>query len=253
FMKAGCNAGSCHGSSKGKDGFRLSLFGFDPDGDYYRLTRDQIGRRINLAIPEESLIVQKGLGAVQHTGGIRFATNSELHKTLVAWLTAGATNDPPSIPKVTGIEIFPKAAVLEGSNAIQRFVIRGNYSDGSQRDLTPLAVFLSNNDATARLAGEGLVAAGQRGEAFIQARFGEFNVGAQVIVIPKNLVYHWPDLAPQNYIDEAIYAKLKKLRLTPSPGCDDTTFLRRTFIDIIDALPTVDETRKFAEDKSSDK
>src|SRR6185503_6120074 len=125
FMKAGCNAGSCHGSSKGKDGFRLSLFGFDPDGDYYRLTRDQIGRRINLAIPEESLIVQKGLGAVTHTGGVRFATNSELHKTLVAWLSGGsfvapalsqATNDPPAVAKVTGIEIFPKAAVLEGSN-----------------------------------------------------------------------------------------------------------------------------------------
>src|SRR5437867_13016765 len=76
FMKAGCNAGSCHGASRGKDGFRLSLFGFDPDGDYYRLTRDQIGRRINLAIPEESLIVQKGLGAVTHTGGVRFSTNS---------------------------------------------------------------------------------------------------------------------------------------------------------------------------------
>src|ERR1043165_6003377 len=105
FMKAGCNAGSCHGSSRGKDGFRLSLFGFDPDGDYYRLTREQIGRRINLAIPEESLIVLKGLGAVTHTGGVRFPTNSELHKTLVAWLAAGATNDPPTVPKATAIEI----------------------------------------------------------------------------------------------------------------------------------------------------
>ena len=83
FMKAGCNAGSCHGTSRGKDGFRLSLFGFDPDGDYYRLTREQIGRRVNLAYPEQSLIVQKGLGAVQHTGGVRFGTNSELCQTLV--------------------------------------------------------------------------------------------------------------------------------------------------------------------------
>jgi len=90
FMKAGCNAGSCHGSSRGKDGFHLSLYGFDPDGDYHRLTREQIGRRINLAIPEESLIVQKGLGAVTHTGGVRFGTNSDLCQTLIAWLAAGA-------------------------------------------------------------------------------------------------------------------------------------------------------------------
>jgi hypothetical protein len=91
FMKAGCNAGACHGTSRGKDGFHLSLFGFDPDGDYFRLTREQIGRRVNLALPEESLIVRKGLGAVQHTGGVRFETNSGLYKTLVAWLTAGGT------------------------------------------------------------------------------------------------------------------------------------------------------------------
>jgi len=112
FTKAGCNAGACHGTSRGKDGFHLSLYGFDPDGDYQRLTREQIGRRINLAIPEESLIVQKGLGAVQHTGGVRFSTNSDLCQTLIKWLANGATNDPPKTPKATSIEIFPKSAVL---------------------------------------------------------------------------------------------------------------------------------------------
>ncbi|HYV26716.1 MAG TPA: cell surface protein, partial [Candidatus Eisenbacteria bacterium] len=183
LMKAGCNSGSCHGSSRGKDGFHLSLFGFDPDGDYYRLTREQIGRRINLGIPEESLIVQKGLGAVQHTGGVRFGTNSDLCRSLLEWLSAGAPKDPPEIAKVTGIEIFPKSAVMEGSNTVQRFIVRANYSDHTQRDITPLAVFLSNNDVTAKVAEDGVVTAGQRGEAFIQARFGEFNVGAEIIVI----------------------------------------------------------------------
>ena len=106
FTKAGCNTGACHGTSRGKDGFHLSLFGFDPDGDYFRLTREQIGRRVNLAIPTESLIVQKGLGAVQHTGGVRFTTNSALYHTLVAWLEAGAKADPTNVAKLTGVEIF---------------------------------------------------------------------------------------------------------------------------------------------------
>jgi len=62
FMRAGCNQGSCHGAARGKDGFRLSLFGFDADGDHYRLTREFNGRRINLAIPAEGLLMEKAAG-----------------------------------------------------------------------------------------------------------------------------------------------------------------------------------------------
>ena len=108
FMKAGCNVGSCHGSARGKDGFRLSLFGFDPDGDYQRLTRELSGRRINLAIPEESLVIQKALGKVPHTGGKRFEAGCEMHQTLMRWLNAGAPRDPGEVPKVVAVEIYPK-------------------------------------------------------------------------------------------------------------------------------------------------
>jgi len=253
FTKAGCNTGACHGTSRGKDGFHLSLFGFDPAGDYYRLTREQIGRRINLAIPKESLIVQKGLGAVQHTGGVRFTTDSELYKTILTWLDAGATEDATNVSKLAGIEIFPKSAVMEGSNAVQRFIVRAHYSDGKDRDVTRLAVFISNNDVSAKVADDGVATAGQRGEAFIQARFGEFNVGAQVIVIPKNLPFQWPDVPTNNYIDEAVYAKLQKLRLTPSGTCDDATFLRRASLDITGELPTPEEVAAFLGDKAENK
>src|SRR5215211_1672392 len=98
FMGAGCNVGSCHGAARGKDGFRLSLFGFDADGDHYRLTREVNGRRLNLALPAESLLLEKATGKVPHTGGKRFEDTSELHQTVVRWLEAKTPTDPATIP-----------------------------------------------------------------------------------------------------------------------------------------------------------
>ncbi|HEY0454814.1 MAG TPA: hypothetical protein VGE41_00460, partial [Verrucomicrobiae bacterium] len=136
FSKAGCNSGACHGSSRGKDGFRLSLFGFDPDGDYFRLTQENIGRRVNLGIPEESLLLEKGLGRVPHSGGERFKADSELYKNVLRWLGAGAPKDGTNVSKVVGLEIMPRQAVLEGQGAAQKLTVRAKYSDGSDRDVS---------------------------------------------------------------------------------------------------------------------
>jgi len=254
FAKAGCNSGSCHGSARGKDGFRLSLFGFDPDGDYYRLTRENIGRRVNLALPEESLILDKGLGIVQHTGGERFKPGSELYNTILTWLKDGAPNDGTNVAKVVAVDIMPKEAVLAGTGAVQRLTVRAKYSDGTDRDVTSLAVFMSNNDVAAKVSDTGVITAAGRGEAFVMARFAAFTVGSQVIVIPKDAPYQFPsDVAANNYVDELVHAKLKKLRITPSAVCDDATFIRRAYLDLTGTLPTPDEVRKFVDDPSTPK
>ena len=254
LTKAGCNAGACHGASRGKDGFRLSLFGYDPDGDYTRITREQIGRRINLALPEESLLLEKGLGIVTHTGGERFKKDSELYRTALQWIQEGALKDTTNVAHVVGLEIAPKQAVLEGSNAMQRLVVRAKYSDGSDRDVSTLAVFISNNEPSAKVSEGGVITAGQRGEAFVMARFDTFTVGAQVIVVPKDQPFEFPkDLASNNYIDELVHAKLKKLRIRPSELCDDATFIRRASLDITGSLPTPEELQKFVADPSTAK
>jgi uncharacterized protein DUF1549/uncharacterized protein DUF1553 len=254
FSKAGCNSGNCHGSARGKDGFRLSLFGFDPDGDHHRLTRENIGRRVNLAIPDESLILDKGLGIVQHTGGERFKPGSELYNTILAWLNNGAPNDGTNVPTVVAVELMPKEAVLAGTGATQRLTVRAKYSDGTDRDVTSLAVFMSNNDVAAKVSEVGVVTAGQRGEAFVMARFSAFTVGSQIIVIPKDAPYQFPaDVAANNYVDELVYAKLKKLRIGPSGICDDATFIRRAYLDLTGTLPTPEEVRRFVEDASTPK
>ncbi len=245
FMKAGCNTGSCHGAARGKDGFRLSLFGFDPDGDHYRLTRELSGRRVNLALVHDSLFLEKSAGRVPHTGGKRFEESSELYQTLVRWLEASVPIDPANIATPVALELFPTSGVLDGEGSAQQLTVRAKYSDGTDRDVTSLAFFMTSNETSAKVSQEGVVTAGARGEAFLMARFATFTVGSQFIVLPKGLQFAWPSTPESNYIDTLVNAKLKKLRITPSELCSDEDFLRRATIDIIGQLPTADEYNRF--------
>ncbi|MEX0669538.1 MAG: DUF1549 domain-containing protein [Pirellulales bacterium] len=245
FMRSGCNAGSCHGSARGKDGFRLSLFGFDAEADYQRLTRELPGRRINLALPAESLLLTKATAAVPHTGGAKLKPDDPYYATLARWLEAGAKNDPGPTPAVVAVELSPREAVLDGPDATQQFTVLAKYADGTDRDVTALAVFLSNNDSAAKIGPSGLVTAGSRGEAFVMARFETHTVGSQVITLPKELAFEWVAPPVANPIDELVNAKLLKLRINPSGPCSDEEFLRRASLDICGVLPTSDEYRSF--------
>ncbi len=250
FMKTSCNNGSCHGAARGKDGFRLSLFGFDPAGDHFRLTREIPGRRINLALPEESLMVEKSIGSVPHTGGKRFDIGDEKYDTLVRWLKVGAPDDPKpaEVPKVVSLELYPKGAVLDGEGQTQRMSVRAKYSDGTDRDVTSLAYFSSNNETSAEITQKGIVTAHERGEAFIMVRFDTHTVGSQFIVLPKGLKYEDPKTPEFNYIDTLVHAKLRKLRITPSEICTDEQYLRRVFIDITGTMPSAEEHQIFLAD-----
>ena len=253
FMKSNCNTGSCHGAARGKDGFRLSLFGFDPDGDQYRIARELPGRRINLALPEESLLMTKSVGSVPHTGGKRFGTDSEYYATMLRWLKAGGNNDQGEVPKVLSVELYPPAAVLDGAGTTQQLTARAKYSDGTDRDVTNLAVFLSNNDTSATVSPDGLVTAHERGEAFIMARFETHTVGRQFIMLPKGQQYTDPKTPEFNFVDNLVYNKLRKLRILPSGVCTDEEFLRRANLDIVGVLPTMEEYVRFMEDKDEKK
>jgi len=253
FLRNGCNQGGCHGAARGKDGFRLSLFGFDPDGDHYRLTRELNGRRINLAIPEESLLVEKSIGKVPHTGGQKFAVGEQYYNDLVRWVDAGGPQDPAGIATPVSVDLFPKTALLDGKGSTQQLIVRAKYSDGSERDVTSLALFLSSNDSSGKVSPNGLVTAGDRGEAFVMARFSTFTVGVPFIVLPKDLKFSFPPTPEKNYIDTLVNAKLKNLRIAPSATCSDEVFLRRIFIDLTGMLPSVEEYKTFMANKSADK
>lgn len=254
LTRSGCNTGSCHGAARGKDGFQISLFGFDPVGDYDRITREIGVRRINLAVPEESLLIKKSIGSVPHTGGKLFDASSDYCATMLEWLRDGATIDPDNAkpPAVQSLALYPPQAVIEGEGQQQRFVAVATYADGTTRDVTRLAAFTSNNAGTADIDPDGIVTAGRRGEAFVTARFDTHTVGSQVLALPTELQYTPPKIEG-SYIDQMVGRKLQKLRITPSGKCSDEEFIRRVTIDITGLLPTEDEYHQFVGDAAPDK
>lgn len=253
FMRSGCNTGSCHGAARGKDGFMLSLFGYDPAGDYYRLTRQLVGRRVDLAVPEKSLILEKATGNVSHTGGQLFTSESDEYRTLLRWIEAGTPDDNGDTPEPVGLELLPSKTVFAGKDQTQKTVVTARYSDGSVRDVTKLALFMTNNDAVVSIDKEGIVKGNNRGGAFVFARFNKFTVGSEVLVLPTDDHFVWPSTPENNFIDTLVFDKLKKLHLAPSELCDDETFLRRVTLDLIGLPPTREEYEQFISNSDADK
>ena len=253
FTKSGCNSGSCHGAARGKDGFRLSLYGFDPKGDHHRLTREMPGRRVNLSLPDDCLLITKATGKVPHSGGQLFKPGTEYYAAILNWLESGAEIDKGPVPEVVSIELYPPSAVLNGRDSKQKLTVRAKYADGTDRDVTSLAYFSTNNDNSATVTQDGLVTAQNRGEAFVMCRFSTHTVGSDFIVLPKDLEFKWQDVPENNYVDTRINEKLQNLRIQPSEICTDAEFIRRASIDICGIVPTPERIAQFVADTASDK
>ncbi|HEV3197307.1 MAG TPA: DUF1549 and DUF1553 domain-containing protein [Bryobacteraceae bacterium] len=252
FFRAGCNSGGCHGAAAGKDGFHLGLFGYDPAGDYYRLTQQIVGRRLDLAAPKQSLLLLKATGMVPHSGGRRFKPDSEYYNTILRWIEAGAPDDPPNLPQVTGISLVPDKVVFSGKDTKRPLQVIAKYSDGATRVVNNLALYLTNNKTTADIDDQGNVTAGKNGDTFVFARFAKFTTGAEIVVLPPGK-FKWPKLASNNYIDDLVYAKLKNLRILPSTLASDEDFLRRAYLDVVGLPPTPEEYERFIKDRARDK
>jgi len=235
----------------------LSLFGYDPKGDHFRLTRAMPGRRINLAMPEDSLLITKTTEAVPHTGGKLFEKDSASYKVLLDWVKAGAHYDKETGKDLilpTSIEVRPTQAVLKGSGVKLPLTVRAIYSDGSDRDVTSLTTFSTSNDNSVEIIPDsGLITSAKRGEAFLMGRFHTFSEGMQTIVIPSKLEYKRPTLPVLNYIDTHVHEKLHKLRVIPSEVCDDSVFIRRIHLDLVGRIPTPEERSAFLKDTNPKK
>ncbi len=252
LSKSGCNMGACHGYSLGKNGFKLSLRGADPEKDYEAITRDSFGRRRNIADPEESLLVTKPNGVVPHEGAVRFPRGGLCEDILVNWIAQGCPDDRKDPARVTHVQLVPDKLVLRPEQKYQLQLI-AHYNDGSTRDVTNLSVFNVNNDRFSKVGQEGLVVAGDLGETAIVARFERKFAATSVLVLNPTSGFEPTPVPADNLIDRAVVKKLNRLKITPSGIANDETFLRRVYLDLIGLQPTPDEIRTFLSNKDPKK
>ncbi|MBX7211864.1 MAG: DUF1549 and DUF1553 domain-containing protein [Verrucomicrobiaceae bacterium] len=252
LTKAGCNAGVCHAKAiTGQRGFRLSVLGFEPEEDYEAIVKQGKGRRVFPPAPEESLFLTKGAAIVPHTGGKKLEPGSESWKTLVRWIAEGMSYATPDEPKIAGIEVEPRRATMKVNTSL-KLKVTARYSDGSRRDVTPLALFEANDRAMASANDTGLVKTFDLpGNVAVMVRYAGL-VSVCSVSIPLGApVDHLPPA--KNFIDELVFANLKQIGVPPSPVCDDATFLRRVSLDIAGRLPTADEMNAFFASKDAGK
>ncbi|HEY1067729.1 MAG TPA: DUF1549 and DUF1553 domain-containing protein [Pirellulales bacterium] len=252
LSKSGCNMGLCHGNQNGKGGFKLSLRGEDPDGDYAALTRSVFSRRVNSENAEASLLLRKATMQVAHEGGRRFLPGSLEYTILRDWIAQGAKKDSSKAPRVAKLTVEPAAAIVVDPQMEIAVRVQATFTDGSVRDVTRLAVFeTSNPNAVVSL--NGIVKRESFGETTVLIRYLTGQAAVPVAFAPARPDYVWPEATPDDEIDRLVAEKLKALTIAPSELCDDGTFLRRAYLDLLGVLPTADEARKFVADSSPDK
>lgn len=251
LTKSGCNSGACHGAQHGRGGFRLSLFGFDPQFDYDQIVRSNEGRRVVVSEPERSIVLAKPSLVMEHGGGERLKLTGAHYEKVRQWLADGAPEPTGKEPTVTKLEVSPTSRVME-PNQQQQLTVTVIWSDGRREDVTTTALFDSLNDAVAGVTAAGLVTAKAVGETHVMVRFAGNAVVMQVS-LPFAKLTNFPAIPANNFIDEKLIAKWKQLGLLPSPLATDAEFLRRLYLDAIGTLPTPEEVRAFVTDKSADK
>jgi hypothetical protein len=262
LTRYGCNMSGCHGKAEGQNGFKLSVFGFDPEADYQAIVQEGFGRRVFPGVPDNSLLLLKAAGQVPHGGGVRLDPTRPEYARLKNWIAAGMPFGSPDDPQVQRIEVQPSAGLLS-FNQQERLRVTAFWSNGRHEDVTALATWQTNSESLAQVDEHGVITAGQTpGTVAVMASYlGHVDLFQGLIPQPQPLtpaeLQHLQLLqqttADSNPIDRLVAARLQQLNLPAAERCDDAVFHRRVFLDLIGTLPTAAESREFLADTRPDR
>jgi hypothetical protein len=254
LTKMGCNSGACHGAAAGKNGFALTLRGYDPGADYETITRQAGGRRVNKLEPAKSLILLKPTETVPHMGGRRFPVGSPAYAILSGWIASGMPAPRDSDPRLERLEVTPGDRTAAAGDTLA-LTVTAHFTDGSSADVTRWTRFGSADDAVAHVEDDGKVSVKGPGETAVSASFLTSVALARVrspfpVTVPESA---YTSAARVNAIDDLVLDKLRQLNIEPAPLCADGEFIRRAYLDAAGILPTRDEVERFLADTSADK
>jgi WD40 repeat protein/mono/diheme cytochrome c family protein len=247
LSRLGCNQGTCHGAKDGKNGFKLSLRGYDPIYDIRALTDDMSARRVNIASPDDSLMLLKATGAVPHMGGQLTKQGSRQYQIIRQWIAEGAGLDLNS-PRVAKIDVTPIDPVIQAIGARQQMRVVASYTDGKQRDVTAEAFLETGNGEVAVTDLHGVATTLRRGEAPILIRFEGAYAATTVTAMGDRTGFAWQEPEAWSEVDKLVARKLERMRILPSELCTDDEFLRRVYIDLTGLPPSPEEVRAFLAD-----
>ncbi|MBX3399061.1 MAG: DUF1553 domain-containing protein [Gemmataceae bacterium] len=247
LSKLGCNQGTCHGSAQGKNGFKLSLRGYDSIFDHRSLTDDLEGRRFNRAAPDKSLMLLKPAGAVPHAGGVVWQPGDPNYELVKQWIAEGVALDYTA-PRVTSIDVLPLNPTIQAIGGKQQFAVIATYADGRKRDVSAECFIESSNTEVATVDKTGLLTSLRRGESTMLVRYEGSYAASTVVVMGDRSEFAWKQQPVLNHIDSLVDEKLKKMKIQASELCTDAEFIRRVTIDLTGLPPSSDDVRKFLAD-----
>ncbi len=248
--RTGCTSGPCHGGAKGKNGFKLSLRGYDPEFDYRAIVQDMSGRRFNRTDPPNSLILLKPAQQIAHGGGQRFDTESPYYKTIVRWISEGSSFGDAAAAQVVKLDVTPPEMFVKKPGPTQQLNVVAHYADGSTRDVTHEAVYSSIQPTIAEVSEAGVITTVRKGETAALVRYEGKVAVINVTALAGKENFAWKPVPEYNYIDKFVDAKLQRMELLPSEISTDAEFLRRVSLDLVGLPPTPEQVRLFLADKT---